>query len=100
MKRNPEMLRKLFIQYSSELREFGILSLFVFGSTARGEATETSDVDLLVDFDDKKSIDLFSFIEINHYLEKIIGTKVDLVTRPALKKQLKAQILRESIRVA
>ena len=95
-----ERIKEVLRNKEVEIRKFGIISLAVFGSVARGEATDSSDVDLLVEFDDHRSIDLFDFIIVNQFLEKELGVKVDLVTVPALKKQLKDQILKEAIRVA
>ena len=82
------------------LNKYGIKSLAVFGSIARGQATSESDVDLLIEFLNEKTIDLFDFIELNQFLEEKFKCKVDLVTKKALKKQLSEQILREAIRVA
>ena len=74
--------------------------LAVIGSIARGEATDRSDIDILVEFDEHRSIDLFDFSDLNFFLEEILGTKVDLVTETTLKKQLRAQILTEAVRIA
>ena len=64
----------------------GITYLGLFGSTARGEDTPTSDVDLLVDFDRTKT--LFDLADIQFSLESILGKKVDLVLRSRVKTQL------------
>lgn len=65
----------------------------VFGSFARGEATETSDVDILVEFNEV--VDLFHFVRLQIYLTDTLGKKVDLVTPDALKPLIKEKILRE-----
>jgi predicted nucleotidyltransferase len=95
-----EKIKEMLKAHQAELRSFGVTSLAVFGSVARGEATEESDVDFLIEFDEARSIDLFDFIMLNQFLEEKLGAKVDLVTLLALKKQLKDQILKEAVRVA
>jgi len=77
-----------------ELQErFNIRRIGIFGSFVRGEATETSDVDVLVEFEE--IVDLFTFLELKDYLEQLLGRKVDLVTEKALKERIKTQVLGE-----
>jgi len=80
------------------LKKFGVSSVSVFGSVARNRIRKHSDVDLLVEFD--QPIGLFEFARLKLYLEKILGRRVDLVTREALRKELREQILREAIHAA
>ena len=76
----------------------GVVSLAVFGSTARNESTQQSDIDLLVDFD--RDVGLFHFFEIQHRLEEIIGVpKVDLIQKGAIHPALRNQILSEAVNV-
>ena len=98
MKRN-DVLRML-ADHRDELRErFGVASLALFGSVARDEAMDASDVDLLVEFN--RRIGMFHFISVKHYLEDLLQVeKVDLVMPTALHKELKAGILEEAIDVA
>ena len=88
---------KILAEHRDELRQqFGIKSLALFGSVARGKATEASDVDLLVEFE--RPVGLFHFFTVQHYLEDILGVaQVDLVMPDALHKELKEGILREAI---
>lgn len=65
----------------------------VFGSFSRGENTKASDIDVLVEF--SKPISMFRFIELEEFLSKTLGKKVDLVSKKALKPRIKEQILRE-----
>ena len=88
----PELLETLH-RHRSELRTFGVKSLALFGSVVRGEAKPDSDIDILVEF--YKPIGLFSFIRLKHRLSEILGRQVDLVTREALKPQLREHILQE-----
>ena len=98
MKR-AEVLR-LLAEHRDELAGMGVASLSVFGSVARDEAGPSSDVDLLVEFQPSARIGLFKFLDIQEYLERVLGRHVDLVARDALKRQLRDQILREAIPVA
>lgn len=83
----------------SELRgRYGIDRLWLFGSVARGSATETSDVDVLVDFQGP-GITLLRFLELEQELTSLLGVKVDLVTRAALKQSMRDEIIQEAIAV-
>lgn len=75
---------------------FGVAAIYLFGSTARNEAVERSDVDLLVDF--IRPVSLFEFLRLRRVLSDLVGRPVDLVTRPALKPQLRERILAEAVR--
>lgn len=74
---------------------FSVSSLSLFGSVARDQAGAESDIDILVDF--KETPGLFKFLELKAHLEHLFQCPVDLVTRNALKKQLREGILREAI---
>lgn len=80
-------------RHRAELKKFGVKSLALFGSVARGEAKPTSDIDILVEF--SQPIGLFGFIRLKRRLAEILGRQVDLVTREALKPQLREHILEE-----
>lgn len=84
--------------HRSQLREMGIKSLALFGSTARDEATEGSDVDLLVEFD--RPVGLFHFARVRRELSNMLGCPVDLVTRKALREETRDEILQEAIHAA
>ena len=78
--------------------DFGVAALYMFGSVARGEATAASDVDLLVEFDERPTF--ARFMDLKALLEDALQVRVDLVTRPALRDQLRPQIEAEARRVA
>ena len=85
--------------HRDELRQMGVVSLTLFGSAAREEASEESDIDLLVEFD--CAIGVFHFFKVQHRLEEILGVaKVDLVQREAVHPALRDSILAEAIDVA
>ncbi len=65
---------------------------------ARGEAGADSDIDLLVDF--SRVVTLFEFVRLQRRLSEVLRRRVDLVTRAALKPQLRARILAEAVRAA
>ena len=92
-------LEKKLAAYRNELRKMGIVSLAVFGSVARNESTQQSDIDLLVDFE--SDISLFHLFKIQHRLEEIIGVpKVDLIQKGAIHPAFQEQILTEAVNVA
>lgn len=93
MNMNKDAVLACLRQHRHEFKEFGIKSLAIFGSVVRNEAKPTSDVDILVDFN--KPIGLFKFIRLQKQLEALLHHKVDLVSRPALKPQLRERILQE-----
>ena len=78
------------------IQKFGVRQLSLFGSFARGENTETSDLDFIVDFE-KVSFD--SYMDLKFYLENLLNTPVDLVLTRTLKERLRSIILKEAIRV-
>jgi len=69
----------------------------VFGSYTRGEQTKKSDVDILVTFSKDAQVGFFKFLELEEFLTKKLGIKVDLVTRDALKPFIKERVLRETV---
>ena len=80
-------------KYKPLLREkFKVKEIGIFGSYARGEESDQSDVDLLVAFDETIG---WEFIDLKDFLEGILDKPVDLVTVNALKPQLKGEILKE-----
>jgi predicted nucleotidyltransferase len=91
-----EQVRRRLSEARPELGAMGVRSLDLFGSVARGEASPDSDVDLLVEFD--RPIGLFHFFRVQHRLEEILGARVDLVMRDAVKPQLRNRILAEAVR--
>ncbi len=78
-------------------QHYHVTVLELFGSIARTEATEQSDVDLLIDF--SITPDLLTFLELEAFLENELGRKVDLVPKRKLKSELQEQVFREAIAV-
>ncbi len=72
---------------------YGVEELGVFGSVARGDNTETSDIDILVTL--SRPMGYFKFIDLEGYLTELLGKKVDLVTKRALNRHIKSDILQQ-----
>jgi predicted nucleotidyltransferase len=66
---NLKTVSALLKRHQADLRQRGVKSLAAFGSLARGEATSSSDIDLLVEFD--RPVGLFEFIRLKLYLEEL-----------------------------
>ena len=97
MKRDEAL--RILREHRDELRrDYGVKSLALFGSVARDDATDTSDIDILVDFDGRVS--LFDLIGLQLHLQELLDTpKVDVVMRDAIYPAIKDDILSEAIDV-
>jgi predicted nucleotidyltransferase len=78
-------------------RDYGVKSLALFGSVARGDATPESDIDILVEFSDSPGFD--GYMALKFFLEDLLGRKVDLVMASALKPWARPTVEAEAIRV-
>lgn len=86
-------------EHAADLRKrFGVKQLWLFGSAARDEAGADSDVDILVEFAGPPTFD--AYMDLKFRLEDLLGAKVDLVTRGAVRAALKERIEREAVLVA
>ena len=92
-----DMERILFTHKRELKRKYGIKKIGIFGSCARRENRKNSDIDILVEFE--KPMGLFTFIGLERHLSGLLGAKVDLVTRKALKPHIGRRILAEIIYV-
>src|SRR5438270_9156856 len=79
-----EVIAKLK-QHETELRRLGVERLYLFGSTARGEAREDSDVDLFFDYE-KGKLGLYELMDVKEETSRILGRKADIMTRDSLHK--------------
>jgi uncharacterized protein len=79
------------------LHSFGVQSLALFGSVARDEATEASDLDFLVEFEGAATFD--RYMDLKFFLEDLFDKPVDLVTKRSMKPQIAESILKEAIDV-
>ncbi|MEM3830404.1 MAG: nucleotidyltransferase family protein [Conexivisphaerales archaeon] len=91
-------VKKVLKEHREELREkYGVKEIGIFGSYVRGENKESSDLDILVEFEDDAKIDLIKFVELENYLSELLGVKVDLVDKTALKPAIGKHILQEVV---
>lgn len=77
----------------------GVTRLSLFGSAARGDAGPSSDVDLAATFADNPRLTALDFVGVMQRIEQILGVPVDLVSEPARKARLQAEIDRDRVRV-
>jgi predicted nucleotidyltransferase len=82
------------------MRRFSVKSLYLFGSVARGESKEGSDVDILVEYELGARVGLFQFVRLRRELSNILGCEVDLATPDSLHKELRDDILKEAVHAA
>ena len=85
-------------QHETDLKRLGVERLYLFGSTARGEAVEASDVDLFFDHE-KGKLGLFELMDVKDYAARILGRKTDIMTRGSLHRMLRPQIEASAVRV-
>lgn len=95
-RKNLAEIQQILIAQKQIIQEkYHVSELGIFGSYVRGEDTEDSDVDILIDYDEAPT--LIELIELEYYLSDILGLKVDVVTKNSLKPPSKDQILLEAV---
>ena len=92
-----EVIAKLK-QHEAELRRLGVEHLYLFGSTARGEADDDSDVDLFFDYKRGK-LGLYELMDVKEQTSRILGRKADIMTRDSLHKVLRSRIEASALQV-
>jgi len=98
MKKSLDEIKEVLNKHKEELkRRYGVKEIGIFGSFARGEEKDDSDVDILVEFDGP--IGFFKFLELEEFLSNLISRKVDLVSKKALKPHIGKHILEEVVTV-
>jgi len=94
--KNLDRIKSTVLANFPMLREnYGVKSLGLFGSYARGEQRKSSDIDVLVEFEEP--LGLIQFMALEEELTKLVGIKVDLVMKTALKPHIGRVILSEAI---
>jgi predicted nucleotidyltransferase len=97
MKRNEAIER---LRNNAEaIKALGATSLYLFGSVARDDAKQASDVDLFIDYDPESRFNAFDLIGIKLMLEEKLRTPVDITTRDGLHPRLKSKIEQSATRV-
>ncbi len=96
--RTVEEIKRILKSHRKELElKYGVKEIGIFGSYVKEEQKETSDVDILVEFE--KPMGLLEFVGFKNYLSDILGVNVDLVMRKALKPNIGKRILGEVVYV-
>ena len=92
-----EVIETLRAHRETLTERFGVTSLALFGSFARGTATDSSDIDILVRFDGPATSK--SYFGVQFYLEDLFGRPIDLVTDKALRPRFRPYVEREAVDV-
>ena len=93
--KTKEGMKEILRRFKPVLKEkFKVKEIGIFGSYARKEESEESDIDILVEFCEPIG---WEFIDLKEFLEEILGKQVDLVTVKALKPQLRDTILKQVV---
>lgn len=93
-----EDIKETIYKHKNELVEqYGLKEIGIFGSYARGEQTDGSDLDILIEFE--KPIGFVKFLRLENRLSELLGIKVEIVTKKALKPFIGRRILQEVIYV-
>lgn len=88
-----EILR-VIEQNRTAIRRFGVRRLGVFGSYARGDSSDTSDIDFLVEFDEKT---FDNYMDLKFFLEGLFGRRVDLVIKETVKPRIRDAVFEETV---
>ncbi|PMP82826.1 MAG: nucleotidyltransferase [Caldisericum exile] len=89
-------IKRILLEKKEEMAEkYNVKEIGIFGSFVRGEQKKKSDIDILVEFE--VPISMFKFLEFEEYLEGLLGVKVDLVSKKALKPRIGKHIMKEVI---
>lgn len=83
--------------HERELHRLGVSHAAVFGSVARGEATAASDIDVLVDLDDRRPMGIFEYARLKLYISEILDGAGDVVNSRTIKPLLRDSILRDAV---
>jgi len=86
-------------EHAPELKDAGVMHLRVFGSVARGDASSTSDVDLLADFDKSRQLTLVTLGGLESRLTDLLGVKVDLSSPEWMRESVRDRVLQEAVLV-
>jgi len=79
------------------LKKYGVIKASLFGSIVRGEMTKNSDIDILVEFQDDKT--LLDLVGLQNELIEKLKRKVDVITYNSIHPMLKEQILNEQVKI-
>ena len=84
-------------EHQAELKAAGVVHLRLFGSVARGEQSETSDIDLMADVDPERRRTLVSLARLQNMLTDLLGAQVDLALSSSLREPIRSRAQREAV---
>ena len=91
-------IQKILKNHKRDLQtKYKVKEIGIFGSYVKQEVSENSDLDILVSFNDP--IGMFKFLELEEYLQNLLGIKIDLVSKKALKPRIGKYILKEALMI-
>ncbi len=88
---------KILRDHQPALQRRGVRHAAVFGSVARSEADEDSDIDILIDLDSARPIGVFAYAHLKLYINELLGEKADVVNRKTLKPLLRETIIQDVV---
>ena len=95
-----ERVLEILAAHRDEFQAMGVKELSIFGSLARDEATEVSDIDILVEYQSGTPLSFFRVCDLRYRLEELLAAPVDLVTTGGLRPEIRDEVLSEAIRAA
>lgn len=91
-------IKSVLKKYEKELKKkYGVKEIGIFGSYLRGEHNKSSDIDILIEFHQNAEMDLIKFVELEECMSDLLGIKVDLVMKSALKPRIGKRIIKEVV---
>ncbi len=99
MKTFSEIKKIIKIQKPYLDERFGIKEIGIFGSFVRGEQRLDSDIDVLIELHRPSRISLIDLVELEYYLQDLLGTEVDVVLKNNLRRRIGKRILSEVVQI-
>lgn len=96
---NLDQIRSAIVNSGPELRAGGINALYLFGSQARGDAGEASDIDLLFEVAEDSRFNLIDQAHFQIRLQEILGRKVDFISRGGMRPRMRQRVESEMVRL-
>ncbi|MBI4685431.1 MAG: nucleotidyltransferase family protein [Nitrospirae bacterium] len=96
--KNVEEAKAVLKEHKDEvIQKYRVSAIGIFGSFVRGEQKKRSDIDILVEFDERNIPGLLKLSEMERYLQRLLRKKVDLVIKSGIRPELKKGILKEVV---